>query len=61
MSLYFEEKLAAIYSDQSFPVEPEKRSRDENTTEEAAEESDDDFVQPKRKRLKPEEKPVHIK
>lgn len=61
VSLYFEEKLAAIYPDQSFPVEPEKRSRDENTAEEAAEESDDDFVQPKRKRLKPEEKPVHIK
>ncbi|XP_047679026.1 E3 ubiquitin-protein ligase TRIM33 isoform X3 [Tachysurus fulvidraco] len=61
VSLYFEEKLAMIYPDQSFPVEPEKRSRDESTTEEAAEESDDDFVQPKRKRLKPEEKPVHIK
>ncbi|XP_060788352.1 E3 ubiquitin-protein ligase TRIM33 isoform X2 [Neoarius graeffei] len=61
VSLYFEEKLAVIFPDQSFPVEPEKRSRDEGTAEEAAEDSDDDCVQPKRKRLKPEEKPVHIK
>lgn len=60
MSLYFEEKLAVIYPE-GFPVEPEKRSRDEGATEEAAEDSDEDFMQPKRKRLKPEEKPVHIK
>ncbi|KAB5567220.1 hypothetical protein PHYPO_G00230290 [Pangasianodon hypophthalmus] len=61
VSLYFEEKLALIFPDQSFPVEPEKRSRDEDTAEEAAADSDDEFVHPKRKRLKPEEKPVHIK
>lgn len=61
MSLYFEEKLALIFPDQSFPVEPEKRVRDEGAAEEAAEDSDEDFVQPKRKRLKPEEKPLHIK
>ncbi|XP_062855196.1 E3 ubiquitin-protein ligase TRIM33 isoform X2 [Trichomycterus rosablanca] len=61
VSRYFEENLAATYPNQSFPDEPEKRSRDEETAEEAEDDSDDDFVQPKRKRLKPEEKPLHIK
>lgn len=61
VSLYFEEKLAETYPSLSFPVEPEKRTREEEKPEEAEEDSDDDFVHPKRKRLKSEEKPVHIK
>lgn len=61
VSLYFEEKLAEIYPDQSFPVEAEKRPQAEDEEEQPAEDSDDDFVQPKRKRLKTDEKLFHIK
>uniref|UniRef100_A0A8C4SUG3 RING-type E3 ubiquitin transferase n=1 Tax=Erpetoichthys calabaricus TaxID=27687 RepID=A0A8C4SUG3_ERPCA len=58
VELFFEEKLKETYTDQSFPavtdLEPEE-------DEEITEDSDDDFVQPRRKRLKIDEKPVHIK
>ncbi|XP_072537555.1 E3 ubiquitin-protein ligase TRIM33 isoform X2 [Salminus brasiliensis] len=60
VSLYFEEKLAEIYPDQSFPVEAEKRSHADGDGE-AEYDSDDDFIQPKRKRLKNDEKVLHIK
>ncbi|XP_026865787.2 E3 ubiquitin-protein ligase TRIM33 isoform X3 [Electrophorus electricus] len=60
VSLFFEEKLVEIYPDQSFPVEAEKRPRAEGDGE-AADDSDDEFVQPKRKRLKGDEKLLHIK
>ncbi|XP_066500215.1 E3 ubiquitin-protein ligase TRIM33 isoform X2 [Hoplias malabaricus] len=60
VSVYFEEKLLEIYPDQSFPVEPEKRSREEEE-QKNEDDSDDDIVQPKRKRLKNDEKLLHIK
>lgn len=60
VSMYFEEKLAEIYPDQSFPLEAEKRSLSDADGE-VDDDSDDDFVQPKRKRLKNDEKLLHIK
>ncbi|XP_063319927.1 E3 ubiquitin-protein ligase TRIM33 isoform X1 [Pelmatolapia mariae] len=62
VSLYFEEKLQEIFPGQSFPetAEPEssqeKEKEDDNTDD-----SEDDFIQPRRKRLKTDEKVVHIK
>ena len=69
VSLYFEEKLKELYADQSFPPVPEPEERAEERAEgravedddDVTEDSDDDFVQPRRKRLKTEEKPMHIK
>uniref|UniRef100_A0A8B9JCR9 RING-type E3 ubiquitin transferase n=1 Tax=Astyanax mexicanus TaxID=7994 RepID=A0A8B9JCR9_ASTMX len=60
VSMYFEERLAEIYPDQSFPLEAEKRSLSDADGE-VDDDSDDDFVQPKRKRLKNDEKLLHIK
>lgn len=58
--MYFEEKLLEIFPDQTFPVVAEEPRADGD--EEAAEDSDDDFVQPKRKRLKVDvEKLMYIK
>nr|XP_057941769.1 E3 ubiquitin-protein ligase TRIM33 isoform X2 [Doryrhamphus excisus] len=62
VSLYFEEKLQEIFPGQSFPDLP-----DDDATEtgdgnaEETEDSEDDFVQPRRKRLKTDEMVVHIK
>uniref|UniRef100_A0A3Q0SAL3 E3 ubiquitin-protein ligase TRIM33 n=1 Tax=Amphilophus citrinellus TaxID=61819 RepID=A0A3Q0SAL3_AMPCI len=62
VSLYFEEKLQEMFPGQSFPetAEPEspqeKEKEDDNTDD-----SEDDFIQPRRKRLKTDEKVVHIK
>ncbi|KAI1892668.1 hypothetical protein AGOR_G00135930 [Albula goreensis] len=61
VSLYFEEKLKELYPDQSFPVALDTEHRTEEEDDEVTEDSDDDFVQPKRKRLKTDEKPMHIK
>lgn len=65
VSLYFETKLAEVFPNQNFPVEAEKRVREEDIPVQADldldSDSDDDIVQPKRKRLKPEDKPLHIK
>lgn len=58
VALYFEEKLKEIYGDQNFPPHPDTEPEED---EEVTEDSDDDFVQPRRKRLKSEEKPLHIK
>uniref|UniRef100_A0A671MVM7 E3 ubiquitin-protein ligase TRIM33 n=1 Tax=Sinocyclocheilus anshuiensis TaxID=1608454 RepID=A0A671MVM7_9TELE len=60
VSLHFEEKLLEIFPDQTFPVAVEKEMRAE--ADKDSEDSDDDFVQPKRKRLKVDtEKLLHIK
>lgn len=67
--LYFEDKLPEIYPDRTFqplsdfePVgEEEEQEEEEEDDGEITEDSDDDFVQPRRKRLKSDEKPVHIK
>ncbi|XP_077079736.1 E3 ubiquitin-protein ligase TRIM33 isoform X2 [Siphateles boraxobius] len=61
VSQRFEEKLLEIFPDQTFPVVAEKETRPEADKEDS-EDSDDDVVQPKRKRLKVDaEKLMHIK
>ncbi|XP_072282234.1 E3 ubiquitin-protein ligase TRIM33 isoform X2 [Pyxicephalus adspersus] len=59
VALYFEDKLPEIYPDRTFPLLPDFEPEDDDG--EITEDSDDDFVQPRRKRLKSDEKPVHIK
>lgn len=62
VSLYFEEKLQEMFPGQSFPETPEPESLDENPKEENdTDDSEEDFIQPRRKRLKTDEKTVHIK
>ncbi|XP_071369803.1 E3 ubiquitin-protein ligase TRIM33 isoform X1 [Centroberyx affinis] len=63
VSVYFEEKLQEMFPGQSFPETPEPETPDteEREEEEATDDSEDDFVQPRRKRLKTDEKVVHIK
>lgn len=59
--MYFEEKLLEIFPDQTFPVAMEKEEQADGDKEDA-EDSDDDVVQPKRKRLKVDaEMFLHIK
>ncbi|XP_068602613.1 E3 ubiquitin-protein ligase TRIM33 [Brachionichthys hirsutus] len=60
--LLFEEKLQQIFPGQSFPETPEPlESPDTKEREDETDDSDDDFVQPRRKRLKVDEKVLHIK
>ncbi|XP_042617701.1 E3 ubiquitin-protein ligase TRIM33 isoform X1 [Cyprinus carpio] len=60
VSLHFEEKLLEIFPDQTFPVVLEKEMQAE--ADKDSEDSDDDFVQPKRKRLKVDtEKLLYLK
>uniref|UniRef100_A0A8C9WN74 E3 ubiquitin-protein ligase TRIM33 n=1 Tax=Scleropages formosus TaxID=113540 RepID=A0A8C9WN74_SCLFO len=61
VSLYFEERLKELYPDQSFPLLTDEEPRGADEDEDVTEDSEDDVVQPKRKRLKVEEKPMHIK
>ncbi|XP_028848579.1 E3 ubiquitin-protein ligase TRIM33 isoform X3 [Denticeps clupeoides] len=60
ISLFFEEKLREMFPNQSFPVAAEAETQREED-DEAMEDSDEDVVQPKRKRLKTDEKLLHIK
>ncbi|XP_051964805.1 E3 ubiquitin-protein ligase TRIM33-like isoform X2 [Xyrauchen texanus] len=60
VSMYFEEKLLEIFPDQTFPAATEESQPEDN--KEDTEGSDDDVVQPKRKRLKVDtEKLMYIK
>lgn len=62
VGLYFEEKLQEMFPGQSFPERPE--TEDTPDTKEKEEDDTDDSeedLQPRRKRLKTEEKVVHIK
>lgn len=62
VSLCFEEKLQEIFPGQSFPETTELENPDmKEKVEEDTDDSEDDFIQPRRKRLKMEEKVVHIK
>ncbi|XP_072222472.1 E3 ubiquitin-protein ligase TRIM33 isoform X2 [Leuresthes tenuis] len=61
VSLYFEEKLEGMFPGQSFPETPESESPDDQEKENDTDDSEDDFVQPRRKRLKTDEKILHIK
>lgn len=59
VALYFEDKLTEIYSDRTFVPLPEFEQEEDDG--EVTEDSDEDFIQPRRKRLKSDERPVHIK
>lgn len=63
VSQCFEEKLQEIFPGQNFPETPESADQpsDGKEKDDDTEDSDDEFVQPRRKRLKTEEKIVHIK
>uniref|UniRef100_A0A8C7DRI6 RING-type E3 ubiquitin transferase n=1 Tax=Naja naja TaxID=35670 RepID=A0A8C7DRI6_NAJNA len=59
VALYFEDKLTEIYPGRIFQPLPEFEQEEDDA--EITEDSDEDFVQPRRKRLKSDERPVHIK
>ncbi|OXB53190.1 hypothetical protein ASZ78_001100 [Callipepla squamata] len=59
VALYFEDKLTEIYPDRTFQPLPEFEQEEDDG--EITEDSDEDFIQPRRKRLKSDERPVHIK
>ena len=59
VALYFEDKLSEIYSDRTFAPLPEFEQDEVDV--EVTEVCDEDFIQPRRKRLKSDERPVHIK
>lgn len=62
VGVYFEEKLQQIFPGQDFPeVAEAEESPNTKEKEEETDDSDDDFVQPRRKRLKTDEKVMHIK
>lgn len=64
VSLYFEDKLLKMFPGQNFPERLEVEPRDEKEKEKEeddADDSDDNFVQPRRKRLKADDKAMHIK
>ncbi|KAF3813286.1 hypothetical protein GH733_018450, partial [Mirounga leonina] len=55
VALYFEDKLTEIYSDRTFAPLPEFEQEEDDG--EVTEDSDEDFIQPRRKRLKSDERP----
>lgn len=61
--LYFEEKLQEMFPGQSFPetMESEENPDTKEREEDDTDDSEDDFIQPRRKRLKTEDKVVHFK
>ncbi|KQL51958.1 E3 ubiquitin-protein ligase TRIM33 [Amazona aestiva] len=59
VALYFEDKLPEIYPDRTFQPLPEFEQEEDDG--EITEDSDEDFIQPRRKRLKSDDRPVHIK
>ena len=71
VSVRFEEKLKEVYPGQSFPEAPEPEFQEgggetpkpqtPQKEDEATDDSEDDFIQPRRKRLKVDEKALHIK
>ncbi|TNN55199.1 E3 ubiquitin-protein ligase TRIM33 [Liparis tanakae] len=63
VSQYFEEKLQEMFPGQSFPETPatECPETKERMDDGETDDSDEDFVQPRRKRLKTDEKVLHIK
>ncbi|XP_061592618.1 E3 ubiquitin-protein ligase TRIM33 isoform X1 [Cololabis saira] len=62
VSVYFEEKLLELFPGQIFPETPESAEQPEEKEKEyETDDSEEDFIQPRRKRLKTDEKIVHIK
>uniref|UniRef100_A0A2D4NVE8 Uncharacterized protein n=1 Tax=Micrurus surinamensis TaxID=129470 RepID=A0A2D4NVE8_MICSU len=59
VALYFEDKLTEIYPGRIFQPLPEFEQEEDDA--EITDDSDEDFIQPRRKRLKSDERPVHIK
>ncbi|XP_039917251.1 transcription intermediary factor 1-alpha isoform X1 [Hirundo rustica] len=54
LEAYFEDLLRNLYPDRKFPVQPNSQSEKDNP--ELTDDSDDDFVQPRKKRLKGEDR-----
>ncbi|XP_025939653.1 transcription intermediary factor 1-alpha isoform X1 [Apteryx rowi] len=54
LEAYFEELLKSLYPERKFPVQPNCQSEKDNP--ELTDDSDDDFVQPRKKRLKGEDR-----
>ncbi|NXV97992.1 TIF1A factor, partial [Calonectris borealis] len=54
LEAYFEELLRNLYPERKFPVQPSCQSEKDNP--ELNDDSDDDFVQPRKKRLKGEDR-----
>ncbi|NXX05049.1 TIF1A factor, partial [Larus smithsonianus] len=54
LEAYFEELLSNLYPERKFPVQPSCQSEKDNP--ELTDDSDDDFVQPRKKRLKGEDR-----
>ncbi|XP_010083881.1 PREDICTED: transcription intermediary factor 1-alpha-like, partial [Pterocles gutturalis] len=54
LEAYFEELLRNLYPERKFPVQPNCQSEKDNP--EHTDDSDDDFVQPRKKRLKGEDR-----
>ncbi|XP_059329022.1 transcription intermediary factor 1-alpha isoform X2 [Ammospiza nelsoni] len=54
LEAYFEDLLRNLYPERKFPVQPSSQSEKDNP--EPSDDSDDDFVQPRKKRLKGEER-----
>ncbi|XP_033370177.1 transcription intermediary factor 1-alpha isoform X2 [Parus major] len=54
LEAYFEDLLRNLYPERKFPVQPNSQSEKDNP--ELNDDSDDDFVQPRKKRLKGEER-----
>ncbi|NXL87854.1 TIF1A factor, partial [Alectura lathami] len=54
LQAYFEELLRNLYPGRKFPVQPNCQSEKDNP--ELGDDSDDDFVQPRKKRLKGEDR-----
>lgn len=62
VGIYFEEKLQQIFPGQDFPEVAEmEETPNTKEKEEDTDDSEEDFIQPRRKRLKTEEKLMHIK
>lgn len=63
VSLYFEEKLKEMFPGQTFPEmsETEENLDTKEKEEDNTDDSEDDFIHPRRKRLKMDENVVHIK
>lgn len=54
LEAYFEDLLRNLYPERKFPVQPSSQSEKDNP--ELTDDSDDDFVQPRKKRLKGEDR-----
>lgn len=62
VGIYFEEKLRQIFPGEEFPEVAEmEETPNTKEKEEDTDDSEEEYIQPRRKRLKTEEKLMHIK